>query len=67
LNKTSTEALPLQFEQALLRESLAPGQNLQDQLSLSLGRLAQVRYVRDVSTSEARVLRGSISSQWKHG
>ena len=61
LNKTTTEALPLQFDQALLRESLAPGQNLQDQLSLSLGRLAQVRYVRDVSTGEARVLRGSIA------
>jgi uncharacterized protein (TIGR02099 family) len=61
LNKTTTEVLPLQFDQALLRESLAPGQNLQDQLSLSLGRLAQVRYVRDVSAGEARVLRGSIA------
>jgi uncharacterized protein (TIGR02099 family) len=61
LNKTTTEALPLQFDQTLLRESLAPGQNLQDQLSLSLGRLAQVRYVRDISTGEARVLRGSIA------
>jgi uncharacterized protein YhdP len=40
---------------------MAPGQNLQDQLSLSLGRLAQVRYVRDISGGEARVLRGSIA------
>ena len=61
LNKSINEALPLHFEQALLRESLAPGQSLQDQLSLSLGRLAQVRYVRDISTGEARVLRGSIA------
>ena len=61
LNKTATEALPLQFDQALLRESMVPGQNLQDQLSLSLGRLAQVRYVRDISGGEARVLRGSIA------
>lgn len=61
LNKTVTEALPLQFDKALLRESMVPGQNLQDQLSLSLGRLAQVRYVRDISGGEARVLRGSIA------
>jgi uncharacterized protein YhdP len=61
LNKTTTQALPLQFDQALLRESMVPGQNLQDQLSLSLGRLAQVRYVRDISGGEPRVLRGSIA------
>ena len=52
LNKTTTEALPLQFDQALLRESLAPGQNRQDQLTLTLGRLAHVHYVRDISAGD---------------
>jgi uncharacterized protein (TIGR02099 family) len=61
LNKSISETLPLQYDQALLRESLAPGLPLQDQLSLSLGRLAHVRYVRDISTDEPRVLRGSIA------
>ncbi len=60
LAKPAAEALPLQFERALLRESLAPGQRLQDQLSLTLGRLASVRYVRELGGAEPRVLRGSI-------
>jgi uncharacterized protein (TIGR02099 family) len=61
LAKAASETLPLQFDQALLRESLAPGKTPQDQLSLSLGRLATVRYVRDLSGTEPRVLRGSIA------
>ena len=60
LNKTPEAVLPLRFENTLLRDSLAPGQKLQDQLSLSLGRLASVLYVRDVSGETARVIRGSI-------
>ena len=61
LRKAAGETLPLQFDQALLRESLAPGKSPQDQLSLTLGRLADVRYVRDLSGDQPRVLRGSIA------
>ena len=60
LNKSAEAALPLRFENTLLRDSLAPGQKLQDQLALSLGRVASVVYVRDVSGSDAKVIRGSI-------
>jgi uncharacterized protein (TIGR02099 family) len=61
LSKAAGETLPLQFDQTLLRDSLAPGKTPQDQLSLTLGRLATVRYVRDLSSAEPRVLRGSIA------
>jgi uncharacterized protein (TIGR02099 family) len=61
LRKAAGDALPLQFDQALLRDSLAPGKTLQDQLSLTLGRLASVRYVRDLSGTDPQVLRGSIA------
>lgn len=60
LSKPADSALPVRFESAVLRESMAPGQKLQDQLSLTVGRLAAVSYVRDVSGPEARVMRGSI-------
>jgi uncharacterized protein (TIGR02099 family) len=61
LRKAAGETLPLQFDQALLRDSLTAGKTLQDQLSLTLGQLASVRYVRDLSGSDPRVLRGSIA------
>ena len=61
LNKAAAEALPLQFDQTLVRESLAPGQKMQDQISFTLGRLANVLYVRDLSAAQARVLRGSLA------
>jgi uncharacterized protein (TIGR02099 family) len=61
LRKAADETLPLQFDQALLRNSLTAGKTLQDQLSLTLGQLASVRYVRDLSGSDPRVLRGSIA------
>ena len=60
LSKTAEATLPLRYENTLLRESMQPGQKLQDQLSLSLGRLASLAYVRDISSAPARVLRGSI-------
>ncbi len=60
LNKSADTVLPLRFEQSLLRESMAPGQKLHDQLGLSLGNLASVVYMRDISGTEARVLRGGI-------
>ncbi|MBI2725747.1 MAG: TIGR02099 family protein [Polaromonas sp.] len=58
--KPAETILPLRFENALLRESLLPGQKPQDQLSLSIGRLASIAYVRDVSGTETRVIRGSV-------
>ena len=61
LSKTAEAQLPLRFENTLLRESLAPGQKLQDQLLFSAGNVVSVQYVRDVSAPQARVLRGSIA------
>jgi uncharacterized protein YhdP len=61
LRKAASETLPLQYDQALLRESLAAGKTPQDQLSLTLGKLASVRYVRDLSGDSPKVLRGSIA------
>ena len=60
LGKTAEAMLPVRFEDTLIRESMAPGQKLHDQLSLSVGNLASVVYVRDISAAEARVVRGSI-------
>ena len=61
LNKTAEALLPVRFENTLLRESLAPGLKLQDQLLLSAGNIVAVQYVRDISTAQSRVLRGSIA------
>lgn len=60
LVKTAEAALPLKFENTLLQASLAPGQKLEDQLSITLGRIASIMYVRDVSGPEPRVIRGGI-------
>ena len=65
LVKSPEAVLPFRLETALLRESLvaAPGApvRLKDQLTLDVGRLASVVYVRDVSGPEPRVLRGSLA------
>ena len=58
LAKTAESQLPLRFENALVREAGAT--RLQDQLSLDIGKLASVVYLRDVSGPEPRVLRGAI-------
>jgi len=60
LGKTADAELPLRFENVLLRDSLNPGQKLQDQLSVTIGRVASITYVRDVSGAESRVIRGAI-------
>ncbi|MHB1199127.1 MAG: YhdP family protein [Polaromonas sp.] len=60
LGKTAEAALPLRFENVLLPGTLSPGQPLQDQLSLSLGRLAVINYVRDISGDKPRVIRGTL-------
>ncbi len=61
LNKSAETQLPLRFENTLLRESLAPGQKLQDQLVFSAGNIVAVQYQRDVSAAQPRVIRGSIA------
>ncbi|MBV5299941.1 MAG: TIGR02099 family protein [Rhodoferax sp.] len=64
LNKRAEELLPFKLETALLREAPAPASagatRLRDQLTLEIGRLAAVTYVRDISGPEPRVLRGSM-------
>lgn len=60
LAKTAEAVLPLRFENSLLPDSLKPGQILQDQLTLKIGQLATVSYVRDLSGAQPRVIRGSI-------
>ena len=60
LAKTAETVLPLRFENQLVPGSMDAGQALQDQLSLSIGQVAAVTYLRDISGPQARVLRGSI-------
>ena len=61
LNKSADALLPIRFENSLVRGSDLPGQLLQDQLSLSIGEMAAVQYVRDISGVQAKVIRGSIA------
>jgi len=61
LNKSAESILPVRFEQSLVPQSLAPGQRLQDRLSVALGSVASVVYIRDVADAEPRVIRGAIS------
>lgn len=62
LTKSAESTLPLRFDNTAVREtggSASPP--TQDQLSLSVGRLASVLYVRDISGAEPRVLRGAMA------
>lgn len=61
LTKSAETALPVRVENIARRGDGRTGQVLQDQLSLSVGRLASVVYVRDVSGEHPRVLRGAIA------
>jgi uncharacterized protein (TIGR02099 family) len=58
--KTADASLPLRYENALIRESLAEGRAMQDQFSLELGTLASINYWRDISGNAPRVIRGRI-------
>ena len=58
--KAPETLLPLRLETSVVRSSQLGGAHLQDQWQLELGRVASVNYVRDISATEARVLRGSI-------
>ena len=61
LGKTADTAMPLRFDNSLLHEPVAAGVGLRDQLQIDVGSLLAVRYVRDLSQPQARVLRGSIA------
>jgi uncharacterized protein (TIGR02099 family) len=65
LAKTADAVLPLRYENALVREPAGAAgggaQRLHDQLSLELGRLVSVVYVRDLAGPEPRVIRGGIT------
>ena len=65
VGKSAEAALPFRFETSVPRESLATASNPSprqlDQLQLDVGRIASIVYVRDVSGSEPRVLRGGIA------
>ncbi len=65
LAKAADSQLALQFENALLPESLAAPLNdatqLRDRLTLTLGRVVAADFVRDVSGAEPRVLRGGVA------
>lgn len=60
LSKSADSVLPVRFENTVLRGG-GTGLPMQDQISLTLGRLASVLYVRDISGAEPRVLRGGIA------
>jgi uncharacterized protein (TIGR02099 family) len=64
LNKTAEAELPLRVEKLLLPgapNAGQPGQPLHDELSVNIGRVAAINYVRDLSGSEPLVLRGGIA------
>ena len=62
LNKAAQTVMPLRIESQLTRESMQPkARVLQDQIKVTLGRLLSVVYVRDLSGSQARVIRGGIA------
>jgi uncharacterized protein (TIGR02099 family) len=62
LGKSAEAALPLRLENTAMREALgAAGQPTRDQLSLTVGQLASVHYVRDIAGAEPRVLRGALA------
>ena len=64
LNKSAESSLPLRLETALVREPApnapAMASRLRDQFNLELGRVLSIAYLRDLSSAEPRVLRGSI-------
>ncbi|MBS7808900.1 YhdP family protein [Variovorax sp. PCZ-1] len=60
LTKAAETLLPLRYDNSLVRDSLQEGRKLQDQLSLELGNLASVNYLRDISGDIPRVIRGRI-------
>ena len=61
LNKAADGVLPLRYETALTRDSLTPGARQREVLTLELGRVGTVNYLRELSGGEPQVLRGTIA------
>ncbi len=61
LGKSADSVLPVRFDNSVVRETVVGTQATQDQMSLTVGRLASVVYVRDITGPEPRVLRGSVA------
>ena len=61
LGKPADADLPMKFDNTLVAESPTAGRPLQDRLEFSLGNVAQLRYLRDLSGAQPRVLRGMIT------
>lgn len=60
LAKAADTALPFRFDNTLVRDA-GRGQPLQDKMALTLGKVASMTYVRDISGPDPRVLRGSMA------
>ncbi|MEJ8845425.1 YhdP family protein [Variovorax rhizosphaerae] len=59
LAKPAADALPLRLEKKLLPRA-SPAAPARDELQMDLGRLATVRYQRDISGAEPKVTNGAI-------
>ena len=65
--KNAEDPLPIRYEKRLTSAALEPASvtsnstPLQDQMTLELGQLGMIRYVRDLSGAQPKVLRGSIA------
>ncbi|MBK0391252.1 YhdP family protein [Ramlibacter algicola] len=60
LGKAADTAMPLRYENVLVRDT-ATTTGQADQLSVDVGRIASVNYVRDLTGPEPRVLRGALA------
>jgi len=62
LAKPATTVMPLRIESQLTRESLLPqARVMQDQFKVTLDRIVSATYVRDLTGTRTRVLRGGIA------
>lgn len=62
LGKAMDSALPLKLDTALSAEALRGGrQGLEDQVSVQLGDVLAVHYVRDITSPQEKVLRGGMA------
>ena len=59
--KAADSSWPLRVESALVRGTEQEGQRMQDQWQVQLGRLLNLRYVRDIADQQPKVLRGAIA------
>jgi uncharacterized protein (TIGR02099 family) len=60
LNKAGETPLALRYQIGVDPSSTAAGQTLRDTLRFELGNLVQAQFVRDISNSQPRILRGGI-------